>query len=595
MNSRVSWQPDPENPKPFCPDCDPVLFVMSSLGELDERERLELEDHCISCGHCTGLLFEITDIMKGVNRPSDKEFKLLLKFFATRLWASKEEQIIERVITKALEKIEQKNRHQETMDLIQSAPNALENSRKIDILDGRATNLENGQATIFKELKSIRIMVIIFSLSIISISILIFLILGLPAFQKQNPIAVSSSDHINSAKITNNSNLYEALDIAIDNYLSRELGIAEAEKIAKEIKAINNDNYGMDLVWYYNKLTKEKHFKLLQLRQKLKSLMETTVKEDPQHFLAKANELYQGFLLANDLIEAYRTKIILLKYYSITSDSKNIKYFTEELLTWTTDNNYLYLRLQTLLWQAKDPKEPNPISTLENVFNLAVKLNLFDVQVSSSTSLAAFYVNQQENQKALQLAETVLKAGNLKYTHKVTLLQIKGMAYFNLKDYGNSRHYLEQAVNISKENDDNFLITLSYSFYGTVLAQSGEYTESEIALNNAQDTVGRIKVPSHKAELESRVLGYQAKKEFLQGNYAKSANLYKRAIDCIEAAKLENNASMAELNQSLGIALKKIGSKKHIEHSRIASYYAKQTNLPKEAFSCVLSFIPRCS
>jgi tetratricopeptide (TPR) repeat protein len=579
-----------------CPFAKAEHFAKLVLGILDSPTKTQLEQHAIeeNCSSCTDIWMEISEIVSGVTKPSDEEIKLLVKIFTSRLWTNKEEQIRDKVLTEVLKKLESTAKLQEIMDLIQSAPNTLENSKKIEVLNGRATNLENGQTAIFKELKSIRTMVIIFSFSIISISILIFLILGLPAFRNQNLITTNPSSHINSTKITNNSNLYEALDIALDNYLSKQSGITEAEKIAKQIKIQNNDNYGVDLARYYKGVEIDKCYELLQLRQELKSLTISTVKEDPQHFLVKVNKLYQNFLLANALIEAYRTKIIWLKYYSITSDSKNIKYFTEELLTWTTNNNYLYLRLQTLLWQAKDPKEPNPISTMENVFNLAVKLNLFDIQVSSSTSLAALYVNQQENQKALELAETILKTETLKYTHKTTLLQIKGMAYFNLKDYRNSRYYLGQAVNIAKENDDNFLITLSYSFLGIVLAQSGEYTESEIALNNAQEAVERVKVPAHKAELESRVLGYQAKKEFLQGNYTKSISLYEKSINCIEKAELENNASLAELNQGLGMALKKIGNKRHVEHDRMASYYAKQANLPKETFSCILSFIPQC-
>lgn len=582
--------------KLHCASCKPIFYLLASLGELPKEEIDKLENHKMVCPAGLEYSFRVSEIMSGLQyQPAETEISAM-ELLSTEVWHFKETKIVDRTLSELLENIELKDKQQEITDLIKSIPDPQQLIKEVDTLGNKVAKLEAAQTVIFKEIQSIKLTFLVVSLTVVSISILIFLVFGSTGFYKQSLVTVNSSDDTNLSKITNNSNLYEALDIALDNYLSGQSGIAEAENIVKQIKTQHNDNYGIDLVKYYKSVTLEQKSKLFLLRKELKTLTENTLRQVDTHenFLSRLDDLRQRFLLYGNLIEAYKAKILLFKYSILTAESVGLNNLFSDCLSWTTENEYLFLKLHVLLWKAKDQQEDNPQLLLENVIKLARQLNVKDAQISASASLSAIYVNDNNNHKALDLIDLTLQLSPIRYVHKVTLLQVKGMAYFNIKDYENARMNIQEAVNIAEENHDTFLVSLTQSFLGTVLSQSGQHREAEATLTKAFSIAETIKVPTYKFEIKSRIVGYQAKNSFLQGKYNKAANLYKESIDLLKASGISGQIEMAELNRSLALTLQRTGNKDYSRYEQVAAYLFTQVVTQKNSFNCTLSLMPIC-
>lgn len=584
-----------EQTKVHCPSCRPLFYLLAYLGDLPKEEIDKLEHHKMVCPNGLEYSFQISEIMSGVKYQSpDKEINAL-EVLSTEVWQLKESKIVDRTLNELLESIELKDKRQKIADLIKSIPDPQQAIKEMDTLGNKVAKLEAKQTVIFKEIQSIKLTFVIVSLAVLSISILIFLIFGSTGFHKQNLITENSSEDTNLPRTTNNPNLYKALDIALDNYLSKQSGIAEAEKIAKQIKIQNNDNYGIDLVRYYNELSNEKYPKLLQLRQELLSLEKNSFKDSSATLLNKTEYIKQNFFLFGNTIEGYRTKILLIKYSILTANTKNLTDLLSESESWAKSNNYLFLELQILLWKSKDLREPNPQATIENVVGLASKLGAAETQISASISLAGIYVNKDENQKALQLIDQILTLKPTNISHRVTILQIQGLAYFKLKQHKLSANCFHEAINVSLRENNKLLAALSYSFLATTLSQAGEYSGCETALKDTEKLVDSIDSLHHKTEITARIKGYQAKNEYLQGNYLAATELYKKSIELTESLEIDTSTELADLNNALSDTLRQIGDKNYLQYQEIAKYHSKKVLQQQDLFNCVLSFAVTCN
>lgn len=582
--------------KLHCASCKPIFYLLASLGELPKEEIDKLENHKMVCPAGLEYSFRVSEIMSGLQyQPAETEINAM-ELLSTEVWHFKESKIVDRTLSELLENIEFKNKRQEITDLIKSIPDSQQVVKEMDTLGNKVRKLEATQTVIFKEIQSIKLTFLIVSLTVVSISILIFLILGLPVFHKQNVVFEKETEHTLSIIENNNKvNLYEALDISLSSYLSGQSSISEAENISKKIKTQNNDNYGMDLVRYYKGLPSEANPKLLKLREELFSLENNTFKEDPEVILNKVDYLRQEFFVFGNLIEAYRAKIVLIKYSVLTANTRNLTGLLSESESWVTNNNYLFLKLQILLWKSKDLREPNPQRAIENVVELASKLGITDIQISASISLAGIYVNKDDNEKALQLIEGISTLNPTKVTHKVTTLQIQGLAYFKLRKYEQSSKYFHDAINLSLDKDNKLLAALSYSFLATTLSQSGKYSECDKSLIETEKLVSDIKISHHKKEIIARIRGYQAKNEYLQGNYHRAIELYKESIELTESLEIDSSTELADLNKALSATLKQVNNKNYLQYEQIANYHSKKMYQQQDLMNCILSFSVACN
>lgn len=574
-----------------------VNFYQYLRKQLSTEETAQLEAHTKVCMHClrrAGLFSEALTNQTSLNT-NEKIF--FLTFFESELWEIISTELKEEFLSEIQATISKQLKQEIADELRAEIRKDIEKNIELITKEENVKKIE--ETTTQHWLSRIPRLSPVRQIIVGAIIATLITGLGLAIFSLFEQRENLTKPAIKYYPINPNGNLYKELDDSIDKFLDTndQSFLEMAQQTATQIKNKHKDNYGVDLVDYYQALESTQTYKLLSLRKDLQSLTENTLKQQPSYedFLARVDKLQQEFLLAGNLIEAYKAKILLIKYCVLTSDCDRSKSLISDSMSWAVAGDYHFLRLQILLWKAKDVKEDNPQLQLENVIELARQLNNTEAQISASTSLAAIYVNQNNNEKALNLIESILELKPVRYTQEATLLQIRGMAHFNLKNYKMAREYIQAAIKISEENQDTFLAALSYSFLGTLLSQTGEHAESENILAKANDITKLIKVPNHKAELTSRIVGYQAKNEFLQGKYTNAITLYEKSINIMKSSKLNNEMELAELNQSLGIALKKIGNKKYLQHEQIAAYHFSRVVEQKDNFSCILSLMPICN
>ncbi|MFY9223139.1 MAG: hypothetical protein WAQ98_10735, partial [Blastocatellia bacterium] len=421
-----------------------VNFYQYLRKQLSEEETAQLEAHtkiCMDCLRRAGLFSEA--LTNQTSLDTDEKI-FFLTFFESELWEIistelKEEFLseVQATISKQLKKeiagelrVEIRKDIEKTIRLITKE----ENIKKNEKLVARHWLSRIPRLTPVGQI----IVGVIIATLITSLGLAVFSFFERKANSTKSPIKFGATNL--------KMDLYTQLDSSIDQFLTTKNQdfLEIAQQVANQIKDENKDNYGVDLVDYYQTLESTRTYKLLSLRKDLQSLTENTLKQQPSYedFLARVNKLQQEFLLAGNLIEAYKAKILLIKYCVLTSDCGHSKNLVDDSMSWVTDKSYLFLKLQILLWKAKDAKENNPQLQLENVIKLARQLNNADTQISAATSLAAIYVNQSDNEKALSLIESILELKPVRYTQKATLLQIKGMAHFNLKNYKMAREYI---------------------------------------------------------------------------------------------------------------------------------------------------------
>ncbi|KAF0195186.1 MAG: hypothetical protein FD167_5856, partial [bacterium] len=261
-------------------------------------------------------------------------------------------------------------------------------------------------------------------------------------------------------------------------------------------------------------------------------------------------------------------------------------------VSYSEKNDYIFLKLHFLLWDAKSFNGSELEKKLENVVTISKKIGVNDAQISASVSLAATYELNNKNQEALDFAQATLALNPPRYNHKVTLLQISGMALFKQGRYNLAENYFDQALALAQSNKSAFLTALTYSFYGTLASQKGNYEKAENLFSKADIVITLVHDLGSKNDLNSRIIGYRAKSQLMQGNYEKAAKLYKDSIDLIQPFATEKSLEMAELNKGMATSLSKNGSSTSNKYDAIASYYLEQANAKNEKVSCLLSFVP---
>ncbi|KAF0249124.1 MAG: hypothetical protein FD167_1478, partial [bacterium] len=229
----------------------------------------------------------------------------------------------------------------------------------------------------------------------------------------------------------------------------------------------------------------------------------------------------------------------------------------------------------------------------KETIDLGKLLEIDELLVSPSMTLAATYLKNNDNAQALKIAQNILancKNCNIEYT--ISLLQIAGVAAFNIKFNELSRAYLDKAIQLSKEYNP-YSLAMSYTFLAVTLTDSKEFDKAEEFYSKAITVTNNIKEQTAKLEVRSIILGYQAKAKLINGDLEKAAKLYQETLVIINDLHLNNSLEISQLQEGLAMALK--GSGKEIEaqkHFTIAKNYQETANESKQTANCLLSFIP---
>lgn len=567
-------------------------FAKLVLGVLDESVERDLEQHAIGdkCDQCLAIWMEISEIANNIKKPSEEEVRLIVRILTGKFWKSKEKYFLNQII--------------EEVDKFQGQQN-----ERLDSIETKISHLRNNQDLINKKIKSAsKYTVVAFSL-VTLLSITLFSVITSDYYKNIN-VRTTKNDHylsdetskldpeldpfyhiFNQKKKNTNNNLYDELDLSLDKHLESGESLDQAKFVAQKIQNIYNDNYGIDLVKYYRQANLLSKQKLLVLRRELKELENKPTTDNYEQKLVKVEKLSQEFLILGNVLEAYRAKILVIKFYALTINLSYKPIFSEAI-SYAEKNNYLFLKLNFLLWQAKSPTEENKERTLKEVISLSEKLEIEDTKISASVSLAGIYETENRPYETIDIAQRVLSWNPPKFVHTVTVLQLLGMGNFRLGKYQQAESYFERAIKIAEDNNSAFLVALTQSFLGTLASQKGDYRRAEDFFAQADKTISFINDSTSRADLNCRVTGYRAKSEFLQGHNEEAIKLYRKSIDIIRPFGIVKTPDMADLNTSLALALSNKNRAESSKYEAIAAYYLEQANAKHEKMSCLLSFVP---
>lgn len=589
---------DKEPLTPICITENVPLFVMYIKDELSANNKERLEKHLQSCIDCKMNLAYVKEILQFKHPISIDEKTLLLKCLTDPLFYY----FINNVKKEVLEDV--KNLLQEAKiddgkikNIISKAFNSVKQPQKIDELPKKTIYQKNTYSYLMLT-TSMAVFLMLGSFIILGLSVKYPALQAYLPFSKQvnfeNPTDLTANLITNSKE----NNLYQQLDSAIDEYLNNKKDSERAETIAKSIKLRYEDNYGIDLVKYYKSVPDAAIKILAENRKKLSSLTEQPINDNYDKNLVELEKIAQSFTSYGNLIDAHKAKILIARIKVKTFKYDEAETTINEGLSFAQKNNYLMLESYFTLWQAKRLVEIPNFSLAQDLFNktieLGKKLEITELFVSSSMTLAGIYLKNDDNERALTVAQDVLanaKSYNVDYT--VSLLHMAGIAAFNNKFNDLSKTYLNQAIELSEEHKKPHLLIMSYTFMGLTLSESNQFQQAENFYLKAKLAADNIEEKDTRLAILSITLGYEAKTKLNQGDLQTATKLYQETLTIIKDLKINNDLEISQLERGLAIALEKSGKEAQAqEHFAIAKTHQSMAESKKENANLLLSFLP---
>lgn len=589
---------DKEPLTPICITENVPLFVMYIKDELSANNKERLEKHLQSCIDCKMNLAYVKEILQFKHPISIDEKTLLLKCLTDPLFYY----FINNVKKEVLEDV--KNLLQEAKiddgkikNIISKAFNSVKQPQKIDELPKKTIYQKNTYSYLMLT-TSMAVFLMLGSFIVLGLSVKYPALQAYLPFSKQvnfeNPTDLTANLITNSKE----NNLYKQLDSAIDEYLNNKKDSERAETIAKSIKLRYEDNYGIDLVKYYKSVPDAAIKILAENRKKLSSLTEQPINDNYDKNLVELEKIAQSFTSYGNLIDAHKAKILIARIKVKTFKYDEAETTINEGLSFAQKNNYLMLESYFTLWQAKRLVEIPNFSLAQDLFNktieLGKKLEITELFVSSSMTLAGIYLKNDDNERALTVAQDVLanaKSYNVDYT--VSLLHMAGIAAFNNKFNDLSKTYLNQAIELSEEHKKPHLLVMSNTFMGLTLSESNQFQQAENFYLKAKLAADNIEEKDTRLAILSITLGYEAKTKLNQGDLQTATKLYQETLTIIKDLKINNDLEISQLERGLAIALEKSGKEAQAqEHFAIAKTHQSMAESKKENANLLLSFLP---
>lgn len=577
---------DSENTlEPICNRLNIREFTLYSKGELSRDQERQIEAHCARCDDCKANLAYVWEIIKGKEQLSIDEQTLLLKYLHDPIYKDFLEKLRTNIRQEILAEVK----------LILKDQKAANNNS--------TSNNNNGSKT-----KSLNKKRSIYSYLVLASSFTVLLILSFCTYLIIDKIFPSHLD-FTSLKSTQtipkqnqeiSNNLYQQLNTAINEYLSSKDNsyLVLAQEIANKIKNTYKDNYGVDLVNYYKVVPDSAKEKLLGCRIKLEYLSKQPNGDDYQLRLEQAQQIQIDFNSLGNVIESYKTKVLIAELSMRLLQYSEAMTITNNGLDFANKHHYIFLQGYFLLWQAKLLTESTDFAKtealLKQTINIGESLNIDELILSPSMSLAAIYLQNDDNPKALQIAQNALsKHKQFKLENTISLLQVAGLSAFNSKFSDLSASYLNEAIKLSKEANSPAMLARSYTFLAVTLAESNKFEQAEEFYTNAITETSKINEEISRKDLLSIVLGYQAKTKLLMGEYSNAITLYKETLNILKEIGANNALENAQLEEGLAQALQKTGKETEAtQHIDVAKNYRNLAESKKEKANCLLSFLP---
>ncbi len=592
------------------------LFFLYTKAQLSREQERFIDAHCGRCDHCRANLAYVYEIVKGNERLSSDGQTLLLKYLHDPIYKD----ILEKLKNNIREEI-----LAEVKALL--ADNLKGSSLGIDtvgssVADDSITNSSNQPNKTTNETSQIprvfnkiingitniqvtysyfasALLVVVF----VGLSIFTYLAINSKSNQLNNASGSSSTPIISSfsqqdKQVT--TNLYQQLDTAIDQYLTSKNidDLNKAQFIAKDIERNYDDKYGTDLVAYYQTVPSTALEKLAIYHKALLESFDQSTGDNYQQRLEDSLKLEDNFLSLGNLIEANKTKALTNKLYVQLRNYERTKSITQEGLSFSLNKKYIFLQLHFLLWKAKYLSQISDLTNAEEsllqVIELGNKLTLHKVVNSAGTSLVTLYYRNDNNEKALDLSRKLLvNFPNYKNTQAISILQIAGMASFNLHYYDIAESYLKEAITNSQALNSSAFTIRSYSFLALILSEQKKFNEANNFYMLAEDELKNISDTTSKQETLGVIVGYKAKTKLLEQDYDQALELYQQKLFIINTLHLDNNLEISQINEAMAIALTQLGQKeKAQEHIAIAKNYKNLAEASKETNNCLLSLAP---
>lgn len=601
-----------------CSNLNIKLFVLYAKAQLNREEERLIDTHCGRCDDCRANLAYVYEIVKGNEQLSIDGQTLLLKYlndpiykhFIENFKDAIRQEILDEIRLLLVDRIKDSDTVNLTIQLNSdtSNNNAVNNSNQPNRTLNKTFNKTfyksfNKTANKITNIKLNYSYFISIFLVVVFVSLSIFTYLAInpnPNQQANNPINSLPTTITNIDNQASN-NLYQQLDIAIDQYLNLQNieDLNKAQLIAKDIEQKYNDSYAIALVAYYQAVPKVVLEKLLVCRKQMLFLIKQPSGDNYQHNLEESKILEKQFIELGDIIESYRVKALINKLYVKTFQYSLAKDTTKDGLSFTNSNNYIFLKGHFLLWQAKYLSGMGDFTeateALKEVISLGERLEVGDFIFSSVMSLAALYNQANEDQLAFELSQKYLNKIEQKDTeYAITLMHLVGLSAFNLGYDELANQYLRESIKSAEQLNNPAALAMSYVFLALTLSYSKDSSSVQDLYLEAEKTLDRIKSHDDKLRTKSVLLGYQAKTSLLQGNFKASVNSYQQKLEIMQEIGSPSNLEISQTNEGLAIALQNLGETKNAQHYlAIASHYQQLANTKKERNNCLLAYVPK--
>ena len=598
--------------EPFTPVCtteNVPLFVMYLKEELPEKHKSKLESHLSHCADCKMNLAYIKEILQFKHSLCIDEKTLLLKYLSDPLFYYFANNIRKKVLEDVKEIVKE----------AKAQVNEINEVNEVNNTVGKRVKELSKAEKLPKKLHQ----QIPYPYFVLSTSIILFLSLGIsivlalsskyPTLQSYLPFSNSTSSaveerlptnlgselSINLAKTTE-INRYQQLDTAIDEFLATKdrTHLEQAESIAKDIRLFYEDNYGVDLVSYYQSVPDVIFSKLVEYRKEFITLESMPKGDNYQQRMEKSEKLANNFLLIGNLPESYKVKNFLFKCMVKNYQHTKANLLFNEAISFTKEHSYKLLVGQFLLWKGKHLSLSSDFvkteETFKEAFNIGEKIQSKQLISSCGSSLAAIYQANNEDKKALEIAQKLLSQTQENNELFISLNQIAGIAAFKLGFHTLSDTYLHQAISYAQKINNPYLIATSWAFLGVTLAEKQDFPLAKEAYLESHQALKQIKENHSRLDALSIVAGYEAKANFLLENYSEAISLYKESLTAIEELGIDSYLEVAQLNEALAIATQKTGNVAEAQkYIAIANKHKKLALDKNEKTNCLLSFLPK--